>query len=265
MEIIGITGTKGFVGKNLIKKLKKTNKKYVCFKGNLLNKKSLENFFKRNNPTTIIHLAGTFNPPFKDQINGNLLTTWNILEIGLNHKLKKIIYASSYAVYGEAKKPFIEKDKLNPTTSYALSKVFAEDCINFYTNKKKINSIILRFSNIYGKNNNKGVIHDFIKKIKINKKIIINGNGNQSRNFIHVNDACTAIIKSIDYKNSAIFNIGSTKEINLNQLANELKKKYIFEINYINPKNKQESYLINSNKAKKLLKFTPKFENIQEY
>ncbi len=266
MEIIGITGARGFVGKNLIKAFEENNIKFVCFENNILNKNSLENFFIKNKPSIIIHLAGAFDPPFENQINGNLITTGNILEIGSKYGLKKIIYASSYAVYGDVKKkPFVETDKLNPITSYGLSKVFAEKCIDFYSKQMKISSIILRFSNIYGNNNSKGVIYNFIEGIKNNKKIIINGDGNQSRNFLHIDDACLAIIKAINYKKSDIFNVGPSKGITLNQLAKELAKKYTFEVEYIKFENKQESLLIDSKRAYKHLKFVPKFEQIQIY
>lgn len=255
---IGIVGSKGFIGTHLKKYLTVKNISYTEFEGNLLKKEDVELFFKKNNISRVIFLAGTFNPPFENLLKCNVETLQNFLEIGIKHKLKKIVFTSTGAVYGEPiGKRSKETDSLKPCTLYGLSKLFAEECIKFYKNNYGLRYIILRFPNVYGDGNNKGVIYQFLTSIKESKKAVIEGDGKQKRDFLYVEDACLAIGKALVYLDSDIFNISNIKCLSINQVIADLKAKYDFSIEYRSTENNLNILSLDISKAKNKLGFFP--------
>lgn len=258
---ICITGYDGFIGSNLLKSpvLRRKNVVLIPFRGDLLKKSDIEEFFKKNEKIDqIIHLAGVFFGDFKTLIDINLLATQNLLEVALKNKVKKIIFSSTGAVYGEPiRKESVEKDPLKPNTMYGLVKYYTEECIKYNADRFKFNYVILRFPNVYGENNNKGVIYDFKKNINDKAEITIYGDGKQARNFLHVKDACRSIVKSIFYNKSNIFNISNPVKISINDVVKILSAKYMFKIKYKEEKNNLKELLLNIDKAEKVLKFKP--------
>lgn len=258
LKNIGIIGYKGFIGTHLIKYLSAKNISYIVFEGDLLNKGDIEFFLKGNNISQVVFLVGTFNPSFENLIKINVLTLQNFLEVGIQHNLKKIIFTSTGAVYGEPiRQKSKETDPLKPNTLYGLSKLFAEECIKFYKNNYGLKYIILRFPNVYGDGNNKGVIHKFLSDIKKFKKIIIEGNGKQKRDFLYVEDTCRAIEKALTYPYSDIFNISNIKYLSINEVIDNLKTKYDFSIEYKPAANNLNTLSLDINKAKNILGFSP--------
>lgn len=265
MNSIGITGASGFLGRNLVKNNKLKNIiNLIPFEGNLLNEDDLNNFFKKNKITQIIHLAGTFSPPFSNLIEKNLLITEKLLDKGIEYGIKKIIFASTGAIYGE---PLglesFEIDPLKPNTPYALSKMYAEKYIEYCSQNKGLQYIFLRFPSIYGPGNNKGVIFNFITGIKNDKKIIVYGDGNQGRDFLYVDDAVDAIYKALSYDKSNIFNISSALRLSINDIIKILRKKYDFKVEYKNADNNLKALYLNRTKAKKELGFIAKSKDLQ--
>jgi len=233
---VGITGASGFIGKHLTMELsKRGNINYVVFEGDLLKKSDLESFFKDNpNLNSIIHLAGIFSNSLEELLKINVQATSNLLEEMLKNKVNKIVFSSTGAVYGEPiANESIETDPRKPNTLYGVSKMYAEDIIFYYTNNFGIKHIILRFPNVYGLGNTKGVIYNFIRGIKEDKKITIYGDGSQSRNFLHVSDAVGSIIKAANYRESGIFNIADKSLYSLNDIVSILKTANIqFTVDY---------------------------------
>lgn len=263
-EKVGITGGSGFIGNNLCKLFDKENINYCRFTGDLLKDEDVEKFFIDNRVTQIVHLAGDFFPPFNNLIEKNLFTTEKLLDIGFRFGLKKMIYSSTGAVYGEpVNKESYESDSLRPNTLYGLSKLYAEECIVYYQKKFNVQYVILRFPNVYGKENKKGVIFNLLKDIKEKGYVTIAGDGNQSRNFLHVSDACLSIEKALDYKSSDIFNISNPVKVTVNDLVKILSKDYGFKIKYENEDNGLRNILLNTDKALRKLKFASKIKNIQ--
>lgn len=261
---IGIIGCSGFLGSNLTHYFNKKNISYVCFNGNLLKNNDIKKFFLKNRVLCAVFLVGTFDPPFENQFKINVLTLQNFLEIGIKYGLKKIILASSGAVYGKPEnKESKELDPLKPNTLYGLTKVYAEKCILYYARNHNIQYVILRFPNVYGENNKKGVIYNFLSDIKNYGALTIAGDGNQQRNFLHVSDACKAIEKALKYKDSDIFNISNPVKVSINDLVGILKSRYTFSVSYKMADNSQKKLLLNIDKAKKLLKFTPKMIQLE--
>jgi len=193
----------------------------------LFNISDIENFF--NNSVGIeylVNLAGAFFGDFNGLVSVNVESINNLLSIAVKYNIKKIVHVSTGAVYGE---PVIykskEDDALCPNTLYGLSKMYGEECLQYYSRLYKFDFIILRFPNVYGPGNNKGVVYNFLDSIRKENKVVIFGDGEQRRNFLHVDDAVEAIVLSLKYDgHSQIFNIADKETYSLNDLVNIIKK-----------------------------------------
>lgn len=261
---LGVTGANGFIGSHFLEKLK-ANRQYeiVVFKGDLLNKKDIGLYFKFNRDINqLVHFAGTFFGNFETLLNVNVVATHNLLKQAIKYKIKKIIYTSTGAVYGESPiKGSVETDELKPNTPYGLSKMWAEDCIQYYANNFNLNYIILRFPNVYGPKSSKGVIYNFLKSIKESSKVVIFGNGEQKRNFLFIDDAVEAIERVLRYKgNNEIFNIADKNIYSLRDVVKILKKGgFKFEVEYQSAEETNALQVLSEDitKAKKIINWRP--------
>lgn len=263
-KTVCVVGSNGFIGRHLTKYLSARRISYVCFRGNLLREEDIKLFLNKNSLSEAIFLAGTFDPPFENLININVITLNKFLSIGIKYSLKKIIFISTGAVYGEPiRVKSKETDPLKPNTLYGLSKLIAEKCIEFYQNYYGLKFIILRCPNIYGEGNRKGVIYKFLSDIKKYKKIIIEGDGDQKRDFLYIDDACLAIEKALTYENSDIFNISNIKCLSINDVVSQLRTKYDFTTEFTAAANNLNILSLDISKAKKMLGYFPKTVNLK--
>lgn len=279
---IAITGATGFIGKHLVRRLVKEgfnlrllvydNASFVkeeklplqIVKGDLLKKETLASFVKGTD--LVIHLAGTFYPPLERLIGLNVTATAHLLEACSEAGVKKVIFTSSGAVYGEPPESQASKetDGLRPNTLYGLSKKFAEDLLRYYDSMFGIKFVILRFSSVYGPGNNKGVVYNFLKAIKKENRITIYGDGTQARSFLFVSDVVESIVKTLkeyDFKKSDVFNVSGKKLASLNQLIKTIEQLFQrkIEVAY----NPQQDNLLqvlweDTEKAKEILGWQPK-------
>ena len=146
-----------------------------------------------------------------------------LLHAKKNH-VKKLIVASSAAVYGEGDPNFklTEKSKTNPISPYGESKIKMEKGIEKIAAKSEIICIILRFFNIYGIGQSPeyaGVITKFLERIRNGKSLEVFGDGMQTRDFVSIQDIINSIHNAISYNKNGIFNIGSGKVITIKELA----------------------------------------------
>ncbi len=250
MKKVLVTGGAGFVGSHLVNgliekkikvniidnlstgKKKNLNKKAFFFEGDIRNKKILNRAIKGCD--TVYHLAAkthlqeSIAKP-SECIEINVTGTANIIEECLKKKIA-IVYASSCSLYPlNYNKKISEKDAINPSTPYALSKYLSEELLNFYSQRNKLKTCILRCFNIYGPNqNNNGfysaVIPIFIKNAKKNNFLILNNTGSQKRDFVYVSDVVDAYIACGIKKIQGTYNIGSGKSISIKNLANKIIK-----------------------------------------
>jgi nucleoside-diphosphate-sugar epimerase len=274
-KILVLGGT-GSIGKSLIPKLISNN--FNCFSiskkpsnENLINNiqcditefKKLNKIINKQKPDVIIHLAGLVgnikcekNP--KNAILTNVIGTLNVLNASI--KLKpKIIFISTGEIYGKTKNKASEKSNLRPTNVYGKTKMLSEILIQNFTKNYQIPSIILRLSYCYSENLSKKGFSLMFKNAIMGKKIQIFG-GDQTVNLLHIDDAVDAIIKSIDYKKSGIFNIASSETYNLLSIIKKLNKIMNQKIDYeLLPYRGFEvkTSKLNINHSKKTLKFTP--------
>ena len=183
----------------------------------------------------VIHLAAksdvaesVINPEITNEVN--VTGTENVIKCCIENKIKKIIFASSAAVYMDSKLPVNENSKTNPLSPYGKSKLKAEQKIKKISEEHDINAITLRMFNVYGKGQNiqyAGVISKFVKNISNDISIQINGDGKQTRDFVSIFDVVVAFdcaIKNIEGKKGDIYNIGTGSSTSINDLAKMILK-----------------------------------------
>jgi UDP-glucose 4-epimerase len=204
----------------------------------------------------------------KVNIEGSL----KLFEASVKNNIKKIIFASSGgAVYGEQiSYPANEQHPVNPISPYGISKLTVEKYLKFYADKYNIKTICFRYSNVYGPAQNPkgeaGVISIFCQKILKGQQPYINGDGEQTRDFVFVKDVVNANLLALDYENSDVFNISTNSETSVNRIFDIINGR--FGNKYKKIKNpgifgEVKRSLIDNNKAINFLKWKPVF-NIDE-
>lgn len=161
----------------------------------------------------------------------NVGGTLNILEVARERNTKRIVYTSSAAVYGNPTTlPVTEATPVNPLSPYAASKLSAEMYCLAYGESFGIIPTILRYFNVYGPRQEfseySGVIPIFINQALDDSPITIDGDGQQTRSFIHVDDVVRATILAGQKPDtdSNILNLSGTESINILDLASMIKK-----------------------------------------
>ena len=285
MKIL-ITGHAGFLGSNItlsllnrrhsvigidVKKTKKflAYKNFIQYKINLLKSKKIYLLFKKfKKIDVVIHVAAK--QPFKKDIDlekylkTNFHGTKNLVEAAVDQNVKKIIFCSSFSVYGNDKSPIKENILPNPRNTYGLSKQLAENLLEYYSNKFGINVIILRFDGIYGKEQNlPGFVKMSFARAMKNKQILLFNKGKLKRDNVYIDDATKAIVlalKKIHKIRFEIFNIGGNNPVSSLSIFKKIKKICKSKSKIILSKkslNFSKDIFLDTNKAKKILKFKP--------
>ena len=253
---IVVTGGSGFIGSHLVdflikkkykvtvidnlstgkkENLKNSINRIRFIKADITNTKKIINYFKKVD--YVFHLAAladivpSIQKPdeyFKSNVEG----TFSVLECCRKNKIKKLIYAASASCYGGPKNfPTNEKEKINPMYPYALTKWLGEELILHWTKIYKIKANSLRLFNVYGprsrSNSSYGAVFGvFLAQKLSNKPFTIVGNGRQTRDFTYISDVVAALYKACKSNISGeIFNVGSEKEVSVNQIVKLLKGK----------------------------------------
>jgi len=144
----------------------------------------------------VFHLAADSIMPTEtlELYRRNILGTINLLKEMDQKRVNNLVFASGGVVYGEMK----DNDTLKPTSYYGASKLSSEYLISTYARKHPdFKCWIYRFGNVVGSRLNHAVIYDFLKQIKQTGKIIMHGNGEQRRSFIHVSDVVETLITTM--------------------------------------------------------------------
>ena len=152
----------------------------------------------------------------------------NVAYAALENKVEKIIYASTSGVYGHSaiERSVTENIQLDPRTSYSIAKRYNEIYLASLYEEKGLQSISLRFFNVYGvKQDNRMVIPRFFEQAISEKPITVYGSGSQTRDFTYVDDTVTASIKLAEkVPKCEVFNIANDKEATIMELAQMIKK-----------------------------------------
>lgn len=222
----------------------------------------------------VIHLAALVSVPesIKDpaltyaiNVNGTL----NLLKASVNFGVKRFVYASSCAVYGDAENLPIKEDyPPKPLSPYASSKLTAEDYVQKYNRNFGLETVCLRYFNVYGPrqiySDYSGVITRFINRLTNGLPLVIFGDGEQTRDFVYVTDVAEANILALKHAKAVgeIFNIGSGVATSVNRLANmllELAGKNSLETVHSEPREGDIRHSVaDISKAKDKLGFVPK-------
>jgi dTDP-glucose 4,6-dehydratase len=205
----------------------------------------------------------------------NIYGTYNVLETARKHDVSKFVFTSSAAVYGNPiKTPIVEEHPLNPTNLYGVTKLAGEKLVEAYHSSYGLDTVILRFGNVYGVGLYsywETVIPKFVKQALSGQPLTIYGDGKQSRDFIHAWDIIQAImlaVKAGSVITGETFNVGIGKPTSVNAIAHVISKIFVHEIGkkvklvYLPPR-KDEPYAPNlcllPTKIKNRLQFKPQW------
>lgn len=250
---IAVTGGFGFIGSHLISRLNEYNDLVIVddqSSGNIKNiehldfssidtnfgditKVNLERIFE--GVDYIFHMAAVTSVPqsVKDPLRSNevnITGTLKVLEAARLCDVKKLIFSSSSAIYGETEiLPISEKNPLNPLSPYAVSKATGELYCNVYSEIYNLPTISLRYFNVFGpkqdpKSQYAAVIPIFIDNLLKNKSPVIYGDGEQTRDFVSVKQVVDANILAAQSKETGSYNVGLGKSTTINQLFEIIKK-----------------------------------------
>ena len=257
MKKVIVTGGAGFIGSNLVKYLLKKkyfvinidklsysanpynlknlykNKNYTFFKVDLNNKKKIVKILKKYKPEGIFNLAAethvdrSIDKP-ENFIFSNILGTYNLLEAIVSYKKKiKLIHVSTDEVYGDLiKGRSDEKFPYNPSSPYSSSKASADHLIKAYVRTYKIQAIVTNCCNNYGPNQfPEKLIPKLIFNIINNRALPIYAKGKNSREWMHVQDHCDALLLVyLKGKVGESYNIGSSMNLKNIDIAKKLIK-----------------------------------------
>ena len=268
MKKIVVTGGLGFIGSNLVKFLiakkyfvinidkctysaSKYNtkdiktKNYRFYKLDINDKKKISKIFNKYKPDAVFNLAAethvdrSIDSP-KNFIKSNILGIFNLLEVirSYNKKKKKIklIHISTDEVYGDINNNKVRSDEkypYKPSSPYSASKASADHLVNSYIRTYKLNAIISNCCNNYGPGQfPEKLIPKIIFNIITNREIPVYGYGKNSREWIHVNDHCEALLKLyLKGKDGQSYNVGSGKNLKnidlIKKILSIMKKKSI--------------------------------------
>jgi UDP-glucose 4-epimerase len=168
-------------------------------------------------------------------VNCNVLGTTNIMEAALQNKVKKIVYASTWEVYGKAQyEPIDEKHPCNPDHPYNITKLAGENMVFSYNKLKGVNAVALRLGTAYGEGlRDNSVFALFINKALDKTPITIQGEGKQFRQFVHAEDIGRAFSLAISSTvNGEAFNIVGKEKISIKNLAEMVAEKIPTEIKH---------------------------------
>lgn len=233
-----IIGSKGFIGKHAVTHFTKAHEVWEC---DVVTDYTTANYvqvdatnadyhalFENNQFDVCINCSGAASVPdsIKNPQRDFMLNTVNVFKqldaIRKHNKNCKYINLSSAAVYGNPKYlPIDEKHPLEPISPYGVHKRMAEDlCQSFYQNFS-LKTCSLRIFSAYGAGLQKQLFWDLYQKAQNSTQVELFGSGNESRDFIHVQDVVKAIelvIKQADFEHT-IINVASSKELTIKTVA----------------------------------------------
>jgi len=248
-----VTGGAGFIGSNLVKALCNDNHVTVLddymsghfenisdlscdiIQGDVRDKDVINEAMR--NVNIVFHLAASVgnkrsidNPLLDAEIN--VLGTLNVLESARKHNVSKVIISSSAGIFGELKTyPIKEDHPIEPDSPYGCTKLCEEKLGLSYAKLYDVDVICLRYFNVYGPNQRfdayGNVIPIFVFRMINNLPLLIYGDGEQTRDFVHVNDVVQANIKAAESIGiSGAFNIASGTKVTINYLTKLITDNY---------------------------------------
>ncbi len=245
MKVV-VTGGAGFIGSHVVEAfsqngwevlvvddLSRGKKENIPANVNFLcldvNSEGFEKVIQDFSPDVISHQAAQVSVPYSwedplEDVRRNIEGTLRVILAARKSKVKRLVLASSVAVYGEPRElPVEENHTLNPISPYGLSKLAAEKYALLFSDTLEV--VILRYGNVYGPRQESegeaGVVSIFLSRLNNNKPPVIYGDGSQTRDFIYVEDVALANILAVSGR-PGIYNIGTGDETTVSELASLL-------------------------------------------
>ncbi len=281
-----VTGGAGFIGSNIVDKLIDLGHNVICidnesaecheqfywntkannYKYDICDYDQIEHLF--NGVDYVFHIASDarIQPAIlkpRKSIESNAVGTANVLELSRLAKVKKFVYSSTSSAYGKkAILPNIETQTSDPLTPYSAAKVFGENLARVYYNLYGLETISLRYFNVYGdrqplKGQYAPVIGLFLKQYHEAKPLTVVGDGSQRRDFTHISDVVEANIlaSEVSHGFGEVYNVGYGSNHSILDLANMISNDVKFIPSRIG---EVQETLASNEKFKGLTGWTPK-------
>ena len=282
-----VIGGSGFIGRNIIELLNQKQYYTVSYdiadrnnnanehiNGDMLDLEKLSKSMK--DIDYVFNLAAVTSPPEFEDIDSkgyeiNIIGTYNILKSAYKKNVKKVILASSSAIYGNIKTPATE-DVITDSypNLYAVTKYTNEITARSFSLLRNLDSVYLRYFNTYGSGeNNKGayssIFHKFIDNLRHGEIPLIFGDGTQKRDFIYVEDNARASVLAMENgKPGEAYNIGTGVSTDFNTIYSIIKNEMHSDIEAKHVKNPFASYQMytqaDMEKTKNDLGFIPEYD-----
>jgi len=289
-----VTGGAGFIGSHIVERLLKedfhvtvldnlsagrlnnikthsTNKNFVFVKGDIRDNQTVEKALR--NVDVVFHEAAFVGGPqsVKKPLVTNAINidgTLNLLEASREHEVERVVLASSAAVYGDQETVPIKEDAvLHPASPYAVSKRATELYAEFYYKTLGLETVCLRYFNVYGPRQARGppaaAITAFVESLMYDMPPIIYGDGEQTRDFIYVEDVVEASMLAMEKKCAGeVLNVATGSQVTINRLLEVLQN--VMNKEHIKPvyADKRRSDLCRScgdtTNVRRILNFRPK-------
>jgi UDP-glucose 4-epimerase len=220
-----------------------------------------------NHHAAQISVSDSVKNPIKDA-ELNIVGTLHLLQNAVKSGVDKFIFASTGgAIYGEQDYfPAKEDHPQKPISPYGLSKLSVERYLNFYKEQYGLKSIVFRYGNVFGPRQNPngeaGVVAIFFNRLLQGKIPIINGDGQQTRDYIFIRDIVHANLLALNLNGSDIFNVGTGQETTVNELTQLILEVSESNIAIQNAKKnnfEQRRSSLDNKKLKEVLNWSPQF------
>jgi len=288
-----VVGGAGFIGSNIVDKLIEQNHEVVIIDnlstgkmGNVNPKASIEYLDisdTKECPSMIEIMSGAdalfllaakarVQPSIENPVEyeeNNTIGTLNVLKCASDAGVRRVVYSASSSAYGNTDKlPSVESDPVNPLSPYGAQKYYGEVMCKMFSEVYGLETVSLRYFNIYGERQNVGgayamVIGIFVDQLLNGKPMTIRGDGEQRRDFTYVGDVVNANIlasQSENVGNGEVINIGNGDNRSINDIADMIGGDKVNVEPVIEPK----ETLANNSLAEELLGWKPT-QNIEDW
>ncbi len=289
MKIL-LTGGAGFIGSHVADELIAKGNRVVIIdnlstgfeyninpeskfiKADITDFKKIEEIFAEELPEIVYHFAAqidvrkSVSDPLFDA-RTNIMGTLNLIKISNDIKVKKFIFSSTGgAIYGDTDvRPTPENHPEWPLSPYGIAKLATDKFLNYYGEVFGLKYVSLRYGNVYGPRQNPhgeaGVVAIFLNKMLNGGQPVINGDGNQTRDYVYVKDVVKANILSLENMDKiGIYNVGTSIELSVNDLFKEINKNFDNKYKEVHGPAKlgeQKTSCLSYEKIKKDMNFIP--------